>query len=74
MSNNEFVLAAIKGEPNSLTSIAFHTGEIMERQRLLKLLKELGVIRDSMLGDEWKVIYTEHGAKDITLDKLEARE
>ena len=31
-------LEAIKGEPNSLTSIAFHTGEIMERERIARLI------------------------------------
>jgi len=38
MSNNEYILEAVKGEPNSLTSIAFNTGVISERQRILKLL------------------------------------
>jgi len=38
MSNNDYILEAVKGEPNSLTSIAFNTGVISERQRILKLL------------------------------------
>jgi hypothetical protein len=42
-----------------------------ERQRLYKLLKELGVLRDSMLGDDWKVIYSENGPIDIHLDRLD---
>ena len=36
--NNKFVIDAVKGEPNSLTSIAYHTGELMERQRIVKLI------------------------------------
>jgi hypothetical protein len=44
---------------------------LVERERLLKLLKDLGVLRDSMLGDDWQVIYTEKGAMDITRDRLE---
>jgi len=58
-------------EPGSLTSIAFNTGVIAERNRLMKLLKQYGVIRDSILGDDWQVIYTEQGAMDITKDRLE---
>jgi hypothetical protein len=38
MSNNEFIIEAIKGENNSLTSIAFHTGVIVERERIIKLI------------------------------------
>jgi hypothetical protein len=44
---------------------------VAERQRMLQLLKQLGVLRDSMLGDDWQVIYTEKGAMDITRDRLE---
>ena len=36
--NNKFIIDAVKGEPNSLTSIAYHTGEIMERERIVKLI------------------------------------
>lgn len=36
--NNDFIINAVKGEPNSLTSIAFHTGTIVERERIIKLL------------------------------------
>ena len=36
--NNQYIIDAVKGEPNSLTSIAFHTGEIMERERIIKLI------------------------------------
>lgn len=37
-ANNQFILDAVKGEPNSLTSIAYHTGAIVERERIIKLL------------------------------------
>lgn len=49
-------------------------GAYEEQQRIMQLLKQLGVIRDSMLGDKWKVIYTEKGAMDITLDRLEGKQ
>ena len=45
-----------------------------ERERIIELLRNLKVIRDSMLGDNWKVIYTEQGAMDITLDRLDENE
>ena len=61
-------------EPGSLTSIAFNTGVIAERNRLIKLLTKYGVIRHSILGDDWLVIYTEQGAMDITRDRLEGNE
>ena len=61
-------------EPGSLNSIAFNTGVIAERNRLMKLLKQYGVIRDSILADDWLVIYTETGAMDITRDRLEGKE
>jgi hypothetical protein len=71
MSNNDYIIKAVKGEPGSLTSTAFNTGVIVERQRLIKLLTKYGVMRASMLGDDWLVIYTENGAMDITRDRLE---
>jgi hypothetical protein len=58
-------------EPSSLSSIAFNTGVIAERSRLVKQLFELGVLRHSMLGDNWYVIYTEQGPMDITKSILE---
>ena len=39
MSNNDYIIKAVKGEPNSLTSIAFNTGVIAERKRIIKLLE-----------------------------------
>ena len=41
MSNNDYILKAVKGEPGSLTSTAFNTGVIVERERIIKLLDEL---------------------------------
>lgn len=38
MSNNDYIIEAVKGEPGSLTSIAFDTGVIVERERIIKLL------------------------------------
>lgn len=61
-------------QPSSLSSIAFNTGVIAERSRLIKQLIELGVIRHSMLGDNWYVIYTDKGAMDITKSRLEGKE
>jgi hypothetical protein len=74
MSNNDYIVEAVKGEPGSLTSTAFNTGVIVERQRLIKLLTKYGVMRASMLGDDWLVIYTEKGAMDITRDRLEGND
>jgi hypothetical protein len=39
MSNNDYILEAVKGEPNSLTSIAFNTGVITERQRAIRIIE-----------------------------------
>lgn len=36
-----------------------------EQKRIYELLFEMGVIRDSMVGQEWLVIYTQDGALDI---------
>jgi hypothetical protein len=41
-----------------------------ERDRIFKLLAELGVLEESKLGDDWRVIYTSTGAMDITLNRL----
>jgi hypothetical protein len=42
-----------------------------ERERIFKLLTSLGVMRESMLGDQWRVLYAEDGAIDITIRQLE---
>lgn len=39
--NNQWLIDAIKGEAASHTSIAFDTGVILERERIIKLLKEI---------------------------------
>ena len=39
MSNNDYILEAIKGEPGSLTSTAFNTGVIVERLRIISYLE-----------------------------------
>jgi hypothetical protein len=39
MSKNDYILEAVKGEPNSLTSIAFNTGVIAERQRAIRIIE-----------------------------------
>lgn len=49
MSNNDYILDAVKGEPGSLTSIAFHTGAIAERARIIKLLQEHKATRSPMV-------------------------
>ncbi len=35
--NNDFIIEAVKGKPNSLTSIAFNTGVTLERERIIRL-------------------------------------
>jgi hypothetical protein len=35
---NKWIIDLIKGEPNSLTSTAYQTGEVLERQRIIKLI------------------------------------
>jgi hypothetical protein len=57
-------------KPASLTNINFDTGVIMERQRWIKMLMELGVLRESMLGGKNLVIYTQDGAIDTSLEEL----
>ena len=49
------------------------TMQRQELSRIIKLLKELHVLRDSMFGDDWYVIYTEYGAKDLSKDTLEGK-
>ena len=43
---------------------------LAEQERLIAALIKLSVIRESMLGDAWYVIYTEDGPKDITRKSL----
>lgn len=41
MANNDYLTEAIKGKPHSLTSIAFHTGATLERQRIAKAINQM---------------------------------
>jgi superoxide dismutase len=54
--------------PTTAAAITNATNE--EFNRLITQLKELGVLRHSMLGDGWLVIYSEQGPMDITLERL----
>lgn len=38
--------------------------------RLIQRLKDKGALRDSMLGNEWAVLYTEAGPIDIRYSDL----
>lgn len=41
-----------------------------EQDRFIQLLIDFEVIRDSMLGIDWQVVYTENGPKDISWAEL----
>jgi hypothetical protein len=44
----------IDGKPGSLTSIAFNTGRLLERERIIKILeKELDFGRPAVLKKKW---------------------
>jgi hypothetical protein len=43
---------------------------VAEQERLIDQLIKLKVLRESMFGDAWYVIYTEDGPKDITRKSL----
>ena len=62
------------GEPDLKQEQWFEAGIAIGRQRqtsdILKKLIALKVIRTSILGDRWWVIYTENGAADITNERL----
>jgi hypothetical protein len=45
-------------------------GASAETVRMLQLLNDLNVLRPSMFGGDWYVIYTEHGPIDISTDTL----
>jgi hypothetical protein len=47
------------------------TGAEQERLRIFLLLEAWEVMRPSMLGSEWRVIYTEHGPKDMHMDTFQ---
>jgi hypothetical protein len=49
----------------------YTTPEVLaEQERLIAQLIKLRVLRESMFGDAWYVIYTEDGPKDITRKSL----
>lgn len=67
-------MSDIKDELISASITGFNQGLAFERARTLKMLKDLGVIRDSMMGQDWYVIYTEDGAMDITRSRFEGND
>lgn len=58
------------GEPASFANIAFDAGVIWANKNLIEWLKEKQIMRDSMLGSEWVVIYTEEGPMDLKREDL----
>lgn len=58
--------------PGSLTSIAFDTGVIAERTRIIKLLTDLGAIRRDALG--YLVAFNTDGTEVIYLTGLEGEQ
>lgn len=63
-------MSDLKDNLEQLVNDATEVGHLQERSRFIGILHDLGVIRNSMLGKEWAVIYTEDGPKDIKLDSL----
>jgi hypothetical protein len=57
-------------EYNTSQRNAYESGVTKERERMIALLMKLGVLRESMFGEAWYVIYTEDGPKDITMKSL----
>lgn len=57
------------GSPASFTDIAFDSGRIHERERIIKLLMSLNVIRRDALGT--LVAFDTHGERVVDLDGLE---
>jgi hypothetical protein len=56
---------------NTLLDMNYRLGVQAERIRIMELLRDKHVLRDSMFGDEkWLVLYTMYGAIDISLDEL----
>lgn len=58
------------GERGSFTDLAFDSGAIWATERLLRLFRDYGVIRDSMIGPDWIVVYSEDGPLDFKLSKI----
>jgi hypothetical protein len=49
---------------------SFDMGVAFAEKTLIDKLRNMGTIRDSMLGDEWVVVYTEKGATDLPIKRL----
>lgn len=66
------------GEPDLKQKQWFEAGITIganeERERIFNLLKALGVLKDSALGDQWKMLHDSEGRIDITTRQLEGRE
>ena len=45
-------------------------GVVDERERIIARLRDMGVLRDSMVAEGWLVIYTDDGPMDIRLSDL----
>jgi hypothetical protein len=56
MTFRDEVIKSIKGQPGSLTSTAFSTGEICERERIISLLENISEYHriTLMVGGEYK--------------------
>lgn len=59
------------GSPGSFTDLAFDAGVIWSQAQLVQWLFDKSVVRDSMLGKDWLVIYTQDGPIDIRREVLE---
>ena len=55
-------------EPGSITDIAFYTGVIAERQRIINYLLEKDVIRDQMFNLGGYVALPTDGGEPVVLD------
>jgi len=49
---------------------AYRLGQTEANKNIIDKLLELGVLRRSMLGSNFYVIYSEYGPKDITIERL----
>ena len=49
---------------------AYRLGQLDANTNIINKLMELGVLRRSMVGAEFYVIYSEYGPKDITIERL----
>jgi hypothetical protein len=56
MSKTKTILNTVIGAPNSLTALAFQTGEICERERIIKVLENISEYHriTLMVGGQYK--------------------